>query len=77
MPDLQQFSIERGDATNVVSPTHIINGQLVEGETLIHDFTGSNAIRWPQILATLTVEQQDAIVDRVKMDLINYVAGIG
>lgn len=75
MPDLQQFSVSRGSPGNLNTPRHVIAGRLQEGSTVIADFTGENALRWPDILATLTPEQQDEIVGDVATKLINMRAG--
>jgi hypothetical protein len=77
MPDLQQYEVTREAAAQAVVPTHKISGQLVEGSTVLHDFTGANAIRWPSCLSQLPVEVQDQIAQSVANTVINALAAQG
>jgi hypothetical protein len=77
MADLQNYSVERGNASQAVVPTHVFSGQLVEGQSVLHDFTGANAIRWPTCLAQLPIEVQDEIAQQVATRVINAVAAQG
>jgi len=75
MPDLANFSTVPASPGNLNSPRHKIEGQLVEGSTILNDFTGDNAIFYPDVLATLSVENQNEIVGMVAERLINMKAG--
>jgi hypothetical protein len=77
MADLQNYSVERGSASQAVVPTHVFSGQLVEGQTVLHDFSGASVIRWPACLAQLSVEKQDEIAALVATRVINAIAGQG
>lgn len=74
--DLLNYSVIPAPAANVNAPVHTIAGQLRDGQTVVHDFTGENAIRWPAVLAELSVEQQAALADTVGPILINMKAGL-
>jgi hypothetical protein len=76
MPDMQQFSNVRAASGNVNVPRHKIEGQLVDGETVLNDFTGPNAIFWPDVLAALSADQQDAIASIVAVHLVDMRAGL-
>lgn len=76
MPDLQNHAVTRVAPGNINTPRHAVTGQLVEGQAVVADFTGENAIRWPDVLATLSVAQQDAIIADIKIRLINMAAGL-
>lgn len=75
MPDLQEFSVQRTTPGNINSPRHTIAGKLMDGTNVIADFTGENAIRWPDVLATLSPEQQDQIIADNAVAIINMKAG--
>lgn len=77
MADLVDYLVSRGDPANVNVPTHAIAGKLVDGATTLADFTGSNAIRWPSVLSTLSVEQQDQIAQQVSNQIIQWRAAQG
>lgn len=75
MPDLQNFSVVRGQPANINTPTHVIEALVVEGQTTLADFTGENAIRWPSVLSLLTQEQQDEIASGLANTLIEMRRG--
>ena len=76
MPDFQNKTVARGDAANVATPTWEIAAQIVEGQTVLHDFTGANKLRFPQVLSTLPVATQDEIVAKVVDNCIRASAGL-
>ena len=78
MPDLQDSSVSRQGAANINVPTHQITGRLTDSSTgaTLADFTGTNAITWPGVLATLTSEQQDEIAQNVANQLLFWKAGL-
>lgn len=76
MPDLQNHTLVRlDDPVVVASPGHVLEAKLVEGETVLHDFTGVAAIRFPAVLATLSIAWQNYLVGKIQMDLIDAKAG--
>lgn len=77
MPDFQNFQIQRAAPAQVNVPTHTIEVSVQEGQTVLADFTGENAIRFPSVLATLTPEQQDEVVADLAPKLIQWKAGLG
>lgn len=75
MADLQEFGVVRGTPGNRNTPTHIISGKVVEGQTVLADFTGENAIVFPDVLALLTQAQQDELVGMVANTIIDMRRG--
>jgi len=76
MPDLQEYSVLVDAAANVNVPTHTISARVIEGQDVLADFTGDNAIHWPSVLSTLTVEQQQQIAQNNANTIIFMKAGI-
>jgi hypothetical protein len=78
MPDFQNFSITRLANQNVNIPRWSISLQVVDSQTgaLIRDFTGANAITFPQVLGQLTNAQQDEMVELIVSWLIRKRAGL-
>jgi hypothetical protein len=77
MPDLQKFKITPLAATNVNVPRATIEGQICDSTTgaLLHDFTGANALTFPGVLTTLTVEQRRVLVERLASWLLMVKGG--
>lgn len=75
MPDLQDFAVTRASPGNLNTPRHVIAGRLVEGPATIADFTGDNVIRFPDVLATLSTEQQDELAGMLAQTIIQMKAG--
>lgn len=77
MPDFQEnhdtFPTEPG---NFSLPMATIETKIMEGNDVLNDFTGSNAIRFPAVLATLTNEQYQAFVMRNRQWLVYTRAGM-
>lgn len=79
MPDLTNYSITRSGNTIAANiPEFVISGQLVNSQSgaLIADFSGANAIRFPQVWATLTVAQRQTLIEKIARDLIAVVTGL-
>lgn len=76
MPDFQNRVVARGPAADVATPTWTIEAQIAEGQTVLHDFTGANKIRFPQVLALLPIETQDEIVAKIVDNCIRAKAGL-
>ena len=65
MPDLLNHKITRLANVSVSLPRWQIEGTLVDSQTqtqVLADFTGANAIVFPQILTTLTVADREEMV---------------
>lgn len=77
MPDYQQFSIARTGPQQMTVPTWSINLLVTDSKTgaTIFNFTGANALSFPQVLGTLTTAQQDEFVRRVMQMLISWKIG--
>lgn len=78
MPDLKNFSVIRAANKTLTVPTWDIAGQLIDSQTgaLLQDFSGANAVAFPQILGNLTVAQQNDFVTTVVRDLLRMRFGI-
>ena len=73
MPDLQNFSITRNGTVSLPNaPTWLISGQVCASGTpdVIRDFTGANAVSFPQVLGNLTAQQQDDFVAESVLSLL-------
>lgn len=65
MPDLANFSVVRNGTVSLpAAPTWRISGLVIDSKTgaVLRDFTGANAVDFPQVLGTLTQAQQDELV---------------
>lgn len=79
MPDLQQFAVTRtGSTVNANVPEYLISGVLCDSQSgaVLHDFSGANGIRFPQIWASLTNAQQDAAFTLLVRELIRLKTGL-
>lgn len=72
MPDLWNFSATRSGNANLTVPTWAISGKVVNrgGGLAELDFSGANALSFPQLLGQLTAAQQDNWVEFVVHDLV-------
>ena len=78
MPDLQNYSVVRtGNTINANIPEFAISGQVCDSQSgaVLADFSGANTIRFPQVWATLTQAQRQALVETIARDLIRVVTG--
>lgn len=78
MPDLRGFSMTRNGAVTVSVPRFVISGQIVDSTTgeLIADFSGANAITFPQVLGQLTNPQVAEVVEMIVSRLVSRRLGI-
>lgn len=69
MPDLQQFSITPLSSVNVSLPRAQVSCLVTHSQTgaPLADFTGANAVVFPQILSTLTAAE--------RLELVQMIAG--
>lgn len=80
MPDLVQFSVTRLSNATMSVPRWSVAGKVVDSETqktVIRDFTGANAVIFPNVLGQLVAAQQDDWVQRVVLELVYDRFGIG
>lgn len=76
MPDLQNFSVTAASAVNVNVPRFTISCQVVQGATVLADFTGANAIQFPSVLSTLSAAQRRELVDLIANTIVYQKAGL-
>ena len=79
MPDFQNFSITRGNNVSLSVPVWTIEGKITNSQngSVIQDFTGANAVKFPQILGQLTIDQQNQFVEEIIQILIHRKFGTG
>ena len=73
MPDLQSFSVTRTTpATLTNAPRWLISFQVCDSKNgaVLRDFTGANALSFPQVFAAFSAADQDEIVGEIVMLLI-------
>lgn len=83
MADLQAFSVVQNGAMNINQcPRYVITGQYEQSNPttgmieIIADFTGANALDFPNVLKTLTLEQINFLVNKWSPDLLAIKAGL-
>ena len=79
MPDLIQYSVTRLANANLNVPRWRVEGKIVDSQTqqtVLNDFTGANAVTFPNVLGNLTSAQQNRWVEDVVQDLIYRRFGI-
>ena len=73
MPDLANFSVTRTTPLTINNaPRWIISGQITNSKTgaVIRDFTGANAVTFPQILGNFSQAKQDELVNQWVLELL-------
>ncbi len=71
MPDYTDFLVTRQPPSSITMPTWRIELRVVDAAgTVIRDFTGVNALTFPNVLATLTTAEQQDLVERIAHELI-------
>jgi hypothetical protein len=80
VPDLIGFSVTRNGTVSLPNaPTWLIAGKIVDStnqSTVLQDFTGANAVSFPQVIGNLTAAQQDDFVARVVQDILSKRFGL-
>ena len=76
MADLQNFSITAGSAAQVTVLDWVIEARVQDGETVLSDFTGSNALHFQTALATMTESQQRDLIGQIAPQMIMILAGL-
>ena len=70
MPSLQSKEVERGNPGNVNTPTWLISAIVQQDGVVVADFTGTNALRFPAVLATLSIADQDDLIQTISNEII-------
>ena len=79
MPDFQQYSLTRNGTVSLPAvPQWKVELLITNSKTgaVIRDFTGANALSFPQILGQLTASQQDEFVAMSMAWLIQKRSGV-
>ena len=78
MADLQNFSVTTASAVSVVVPRFTIQAKVVDSQSgaTLADYTGGSALQFPSILATLSAQQRQDIIDLIATLIINQKAGL-
>ena len=78
MADLQQYSITPLASASVNVPRAQIEALVTDSRTgaTIADFTGANALIFPAVIATLTVEQRRELAQLIARWLLEKKAGL-
>ena len=79
MADLQNLSVSQGSNVNVNVQQFIVEVKVVDSgdpEIVIADFTGANAITWPNVLGTLTGAQRRALLAGLLRRIVRVKAGL-
>lgn len=76
--DLRGFTVARNGTASLTVPVWSITGQIVDSRTgaLKADFTGANAISFPQALGLLTAAQQDEVIGLIVSRLLERRFGL-
>ncbi len=71
MPDYTDFVVSKQAASSITMPTWRIELRVVNADgTVLRDFTGANALTFPNVLSTLTTAEQQDLVERIAHELI-------
>lgn len=65
MADLMDYSIVPDGNVVATVPQFLVSGKVVDSEdqdVVIHDYTGPNAVVFPDVLATMSSDQQAAFI---------------
>lgn len=78
MPDLQNFSVTTRARARITVPRATISAQVTDSDTgaVLQDFTGANALLFPEVIDTLTTEESDAFLTYIAFWLIQKKAGM-
>lgn len=78
MADLKNFTVTRGANVQVTIPTYSISGQVVDSTDqtkVLADFSGANAISFPQILGQASQAQLEALLQLIIRAIITAKTG--
>ena len=79
MADFLDLNVTAGSNINVNVQRFTVEVRVVDSQnqnTVIADFTGANAIVWPNVLGTLTAAQRRALLKQLMMRIILVKAGL-
>lgn len=73
MPDLKNFAITGRSTASLSVPRATLSGQVVTSDaaaTVIRDFTGANAVLFPEVLGQLSVAERFELVEYISIWLL-------
>ena len=78
MADLWNYTITNNGFVTATIPSFIVSGKVVSNhnQTVITDFTGANAINFPNVLIGASVLQQQQIIDALARWVVTYKLGV-
>lgn len=77
MAVLQQFATTIGASKSVSVPQVTITAVVYSNDgALLADFTGANALLFPNVLTSLTAAQRQALVDQIAQAIVLMRAGL-
>lgn len=77
--DIQNFSVTLGNPKAVVLPRWTIQAKVTESDfpfTVLHDFTGANAIEFPEVINTLSPYHREQMIHMLSIWLVRVKAGL-
>lgn len=77
MADINQFAvIPDTSVSQVTTQKHSITAIITEGAQVIADFTGSNALSFPEVLDTIDSDKRQEIVTDLASRIVRIKAGL-
>lgn len=78
MPDIANLTVTVGTAASISAQRFTIECQVLDSDTggVLADFTGANALQWPNVLASLTGAQRRAMIEAIMFRIIRQRAGL-
>ena len=76
MANVQNFGYTEGGAAQITVPVTTITATVDEGGEVIADYTGANALRWPECLAALDPDQRAQLLDEIAITIVLMRAGV-
>ena len=74
--NIQNFGYTEGAAVNVNVPETVITARVEEDNgAVLADYTGPNALHFPAVLSTMTVEQRAELLGQIAQTIVLIKAG--
>jgi hypothetical protein len=75
--NIQNFGYTEGAAVNVNVPDIAITATVeADGGAVLADYTGPNALHFPAVLSTMTVEQRAELLSQIAQTIVLIKAGL-
>lgn len=76
--NIQEFTVTQGGVAQVNVPTIVITAQVEEDGVIIADYTGDNALIFPNVFATLSADQRMALMNEggIAQQVVRMKAGL-